>query len=210
VNARSPILTVVKLGGSYAYSSALSAWLAAIARAAGRVVIVPGGGPFADAVRSAQPKMGFDDAAAHHMALMAMDQFGRALIGLNPCLRPAASVAAIRQALRAGKVPVWSPTRMVTGAKDVPCSWDVTADSLAAWLAHRIGAQRLLLVKHVDPPDNSVSAQDLAAQGIVDPSFVAFLRASGIEASVAGPGQHAQAARALPAGAMVGSRIDLR
>jgi 5-(aminomethyl)-3-furanmethanol phosphate kinase len=210
VNARSPTLTVVKLGGSYAYSSALSAWLAAIARAAGRVVIVPGGGPFADAVRSAQPKMGFDDAAAHHMALMAMDQFGRALIGLNPCLRPAASVAAIRQALRAGKVPVWSPTRMVTGAKDVPCSWDVTADSLAAWLAHRIGAQRLLLVKHVDPPDNSVSAQVLAARDVVDRSFVAFLRASGIEASVAGPSQHAQAALALPGGAMVGSRIDLR
>ena len=210
MNARSPILTVVKLGGSYAYSSALSAWLAAIARAAGRVVIVPGGGPFADAVRSAQPKMGFDAAAAHHMALMAMDQFGRALIGLNACLKTAATVTAIRQALRAGKVPVWSPTRMVTGAKDVPCSWDVTADSLAAWLAHRIGAQRLLLVKHVDPADNSVSAQALAADGIVDQAFIAFLRESGVEASIAGPGQHAQAARALPAGAMVGSRIDLR
>jgi dihydroneopterin aldolase len=210
VNPRAPVLTVVKLGGSFAYSGVLPAWLAAIARGAGRVVLVPGGGPFADAVRTAQPKMGFDGATAHHMALIAMDQFGRALVGLNACLKTAASVAAIRQALRAGKVPVWSPTPMVTAAEDVPSSWDVTSDSLAAWLAHRIGAQRLLLVKHFDPPDHPISTQELAARGVVDRSFTAFLQAGGIEAWIAGPGHHTQAALALPTGAVVGSRIDLR
>src|SRR5580692_10060673 len=98
-------LTVVKLGGSQAFSAHLSDWLDAVALGAGRVVIVPGGGPFADAVRTAQPAMGFDDRAAHHMALLAMEQFGCALAGLRRSLSPAGSVAAIHAALRAGAVP---------------------------------------------------------------------------------------------------------
>ena len=48
---------VVKLGGSHAGSALLRPWLRAIEAAAGRVVLVPGGGPFADAVRDAQATM---------------------------------------------------------------------------------------------------------------------------------------------------------
>src|SRR5271165_1401385 len=138
-------LTVVKLGGSYAFSAALGDWLEILACNAGRVVLVPGGGPFADAVRQAQPKMGFDDAAAHHMALLAMEQYGRTLVSLNGTLALASSAVAIRRLISAQKIPVWAPTRMVLGSIDIPRSWDVTSDSLAAWLARRLRAQRLLL-----------------------------------------------------------------
>ena len=201
---------VVKLGGSYARSGALSGWLDAITHAAGHIVLVPGGGPFADAVRSAQPKLGFDDAAAHHMALLAMDQYGRALVSLNTNLVLAASVTAIRRALGAGKVPVWSPTKMVLARKDIPSSWEITGDSLAAWLAARIGAQRLLLLKQVEPPSDPVTVADLVARGIVDRSFVDFLGASRLEASIAGPARLPGAAVALSRGSVVGTRIDLR
>ena len=47
---RGPI--VVKLGGSHAFATHLRAWLDALAQAGGNVVVVPGGGPFADAVRT--------------------------------------------------------------------------------------------------------------------------------------------------------------
>jgi dihydroneopterin aldolase len=50
--------TVLKLGGSYAFSPFLKNWIDAIADCAGCVVLVPGGGPFADAVRAAQPRNG--------------------------------------------------------------------------------------------------------------------------------------------------------
>ena len=87
-------LTVVKIGGSYAFSTALKGWIDAISAGAGRVVVVPGGGPFAKTVRDAQPKMGFDDRAAHAMALFAMDQYGCALAALAARLRRADTVAA--------------------------------------------------------------------------------------------------------------------
>jgi aspartokinase-like uncharacterized kinase len=200
-------LTVVKLGGSYAFSSDLQGWLAAIASNAGDIVLVPGGGPFADAVRSAQPRMGFDDDAAHHMALLGMDQYGRALAALNKRFTPAASIAGIRRALRAGNVPVWSPTEMVLKRNDIPRSWEVTSDGLAAWLACRIGARRVLLIKHVDPPPDPIRIEDLVARGVVDRSFASFLRDGAVEASIVGPAQRPPAGLN---GGIVGSRIALR
>lgn len=201
--------TVVKLGGSYAFSSALKRWIDAVAACAGHVVVVPGGGPFAETVRVAQPKMGFDDRAAHAMALLAMEQYGCALASLGAGWRLAASAAAIRDVLREGGVPVWSPTPMLREANDVPWSWDVTSDSLAAWLAGRIGAKRVLLVKQLEPPPGRLRAADLVADGIIDPAFPRFLRASGAQAFIAGPAGHAAAAAAMRNGATVGAAIEL-
>src|SRR5215472_5677215 len=103
---------VVKLGGSYAASAERDKWLDAIDGCGGRVVLVPGGGPFADAVRAAQREMRFDDRAAHHMALLAMEQYGRALVGLRPRWKLTPSVEEIHAVLAGGGVPVWTPASM--------------------------------------------------------------------------------------------------
>jgi dihydroneopterin aldolase len=203
-------LTIVKLGGSLAFSIHLRPWLDALAQGAGAVVLVPGGGPFADAVRSAQANMGFDDAAAHHMALLAMDQYGRALASLNKALVLADSVAAIRRLLRAKKVPVWSPTRMALGARDIPASWEVTSDSLAAWLAVRLGARRLLLVKHAAATADPIGVEALVAAGIVDPALPRMLAGADVEAVMIEPDGHQRAAPLLRRGADIGCRIALR
>lgn len=138
---------VVKLGGSYAASAQLGPWLAAITAGAGRVVLVPGGGPFADAVRALQPRLGFDDATAHAMALLAMAQYGLYLVSRAERLTLAGSEAAIARAIAAGRVPVWTPPASLGPADGVPASWDATSDSLALWLAGRLGAPALLLLK---------------------------------------------------------------
>jgi dihydroneopterin aldolase len=203
-----PDITVVKLGGSHAGTAHLDAWLDALAACGGRAVIVPGGGPFADAVREAQAGMGFDDAAAHYMALLAMEQFGLALASKRPGLRIAASRDDIGTALRVGKVPVWAPTAMALAAKEIPATWDVTSDSLAAWLAGHIGVARLLLVKH-GAPSEPVLAAELAARGVVDPAFPRFLAASGTQGFIAGPEAYAAAGAAIRGGGAPGARIDL-
>lgn len=209
MNSQAP-LTVVKLGGSFAFSPSLKDWLAAIASCAGHVVLVPGGGPFADAVRRAQDAMGFGDTAAHHMALLAMEQYGHALAALAHGLVPAGSTAEIRHALHERKVPVWSPAAMALGAGDIPPSWAATSDSLAAWLAGRLGATHVLLVKQIRPAAASLRLDGLVAQGVVDPLCGRFLAASGAAAALAGPTDHAAAAAAIRKGEPPGIPIDLR
>jgi aspartokinase-like uncharacterized kinase len=196
-NRRPPArLAIVKLGGSHATGPHLKDWLNAIAAEAGSIAIVPGGGPFAEAVRKAQAPMGYDDRAAHVMALMAMAQFGAALASLNPALKAAASRSAIRRALKAGKVPVWSPEPMARAAA-LPESWDLTSDSLAAWLAGGLGASHLVLVKHGRFDAASIGARDLAARGIVDSLFPLYLKASGVRACLAGPADSSRLAEGL-------------
>src|SRR5690242_4067834 len=133
---------VIKIGGSCALALDLRRWTATVAACGGRAVVVPGGGPFADAVREAQPRMGFDDAAAHQMAMLGMEQFGHALASFDPRLAVADSMAALRGALKDNKVPIWLPVRMAMRAADIPASWQVTSDSLAAWLAGKLRAAR--------------------------------------------------------------------
>ena len=200
---------VIKLGGSYASSAQRDNWLDAIDRCAGQAVLVPGGGPFADAVRAAQRELGFDDSAAHHMALLAMEQYGRALASGRPRFKLASSAEEIHHVLADGGVPVWAPARMVLAAKNLPESWDLTSDSLAAWLAGVLGMSRLLLVKQAAGLLACCSAAELAAAGIVDPLFPRFLGASGAEAYIAGPAHHVVAAAAIRRSGPPGSRIAL-
>jgi len=187
---------IVKLGGSHAGGPHLKDWLAAIAAEAGSIAIVPGGGPFADAVRTAQAGIGYDDRAAHAMALMAMAQFGSALESLNPALRLAASRSAILRALKERKVPVWSPERMARAAA-LPETWELTSDSLAAWLAGALGATRLVLVKHGRFEATTVDADELVARGVVDPLFPRYLGESGARAWLAAPTDSASLAEGL-------------
>jgi dihydroneopterin aldolase len=182
--------TVIKLGGSFAFSPELRDWIEAIVLHAGRVVIVPGGGPFADTVRTAQAQMHFDDRTAHCMALLAMEQYGRAIASMSKRLQPADSLEEIRQGVAGGKVPVWLPTQMVLADTAIPQSWDVTSDSLAAWLAGRLGAERLVLVKHLESMENTVLASDLVASSMLDRAFVKFLTASGVPGFIVGPMEH--------------------
>jgi 5-(aminomethyl)-3-furanmethanol phosphate kinase len=177
---------VVRLGGSHAFSPLLRPWLAAIGTAAGRVVLVPGGGPFADAVRSAQTAMGFDDGAAHRMALLAMAQYGLALAGLGGPFVPVETMDALRETLADRLVPIWSPWPMLRDAPNVPASWDVTSDSLALWLARAIGARHVLVVKHVETPPGA-TARSLVMQGVLDAAFSRFFDAYAGAVYLAGP-----------------------
>lgn len=189
---------VVKLGGSLAAGARLREWLAVLAHnGAGRVVIVPGGGPFADAIRDAQRQQGFDDATAHRMALLAMEQYGHMLIGIQPDLIGAATRDSIGQALERGAVAVWMPSAMALACPDIPASWDMTSDSLAAWLAAELRADLLVLVKSLQVTEARATTTELAARGWVDPEFPRFSAAAGCPVRILGAGDHAVFARML-------------
>jgi 5-(aminomethyl)-3-furanmethanol phosphate kinase len=200
---------VVKIGGSLAGSRDLLDWLGALDRFTGPLILVPGGGAFADSVRMMQAKMRFNDAAAHHMALLAMEQYGLALSALWPRLSTAATPAAIRSALRMNRVACWAPAPMALGAA-LPKSWGVTSDTLSAWLATELGAKKLLLIKSADIGSKlHIGIADLTNTGTVDPLFPRFAAASGADVFIAGPSWLPSAGTLLAQGQVPGARIRL-
>src|SRR5258708_37065956 len=100
-------------------------------------------------------------------------------------------------ALRDASVPVWAPRRMVREAQDIPASWDVTSDSLAAWLAGVLGARRLLLIKRADSADGRITATELAQSGLVDKAFPDFLAVSGVPGFLLAPSDQTALAQAV-------------
>ena len=201
-------IVVVKLGGSLMASPHLATWLATLSASRGAAVIVAGGGPFADAVRIAQETTPFDDRAAHRMAILAMEQYAIMLAALEPGLRPAASRAEITAAARAGATPVWLPAQMSFDAPDIPESWEVTSDSLAVWLARKLGLAQVLLVKSAALPMERVPAAELAEVGIIDPVLPRFLAGSGIECRCLEAAGAPAFAAALAQGRLVGTLLS--
>jgi hypothetical protein len=166
---------VVKLGGSLLGTPELEAWLEIVSRHGdGKVVIVPGGGIFADAVREAQKRTGISDKVAHHMAVQAMDQYGVLMAGLNRTLATAASELEIAERGWQHRGIVWLPSKMVCADEDIPTSWEVTSDSLAAWLANTLGAEHLVLVKSLRPPALRNTFEALTRDEVVDAHFAHF------------------------------------
>jgi probable H4MPT-linked C1 transfer pathway protein len=144
------VQTVVKIGGGLLeHGGCLDGVLSVIADVARdrALLIVPGGGPFADAVRAQDDRLGLSDEAAHWMAVLAMDQYAHLIASRLPGATLVWDEAAIASAVRAGRIPVLAPSSWLRRADPLPHSWNVTSDSIAAWVARAVGARDLLLIK---------------------------------------------------------------
>ena len=162
------------------------------------VVIVPGGGPFAESVRELQRAMHFNDAVAHRLAMLAMHQMAELMMSLQGGLEIAQSLDEISAVLRRDEVPVWVPLRMIADDVMIPAGWTATSDSLAARLAELLGGANLVLLKSVDV-EKEASAEELARRDVVDPEFPTIVARAGLSWSIFGPGNDADFAAALEA-----------
>jgi aspartokinase-like uncharacterized kinase len=145
--------TVVKVGGGLlAKAGAFELVVEALTafRPGRRLVVVPGGGPFADAVRQMFRRIKIGEDAAHWMAVLGMDQYAHALAARIPDAALVDAAAGITAALQTGQLPVLAPYRWLRAVDPLPHSWDVTSDSLAAWLTGALGARRVVLIKPAD------------------------------------------------------------
>ena len=165
---------VVKVGGSLlAFEEHFQPVLDAISAAAltRPLLVIAGGGPFADTVRDVDRKLALDADTAHWMAVLAMDQYAHLLASRLVGGAVVVGTRDIGVAFDARRVPVLAPSRWLREADPLPHSWDVTSDSIAAWVAGQVRANSLVLVK---PPGCATS-----------PGFVAGGAASSIRISSA-------------------------
>lgn len=145
---------VIKVGGSLAADPAvlraLCLELGRVATMGCRVVVVPGGGEFADMVRNVDRRFGLGSSVSHRMAVLGMDQFGLLLSDLIPGCRLASSFGVACGLAGSGRAVVLLPSKLVFRARSLVSSWDVTSDSIAAYVAGRLSVSKFVLVTDVD------------------------------------------------------------
>jgi aspartokinase-like uncharacterized kinase len=145
--------TVIKVGGSLAEDPerlrALCAKLGEFAKKYA-IVVVPGGGRFADVVRDFDKRFTLSGEIVHRMAVLGMDQFGLLLSQIIPNSCATYLLSAARQLSEIGVVPVFLPSRLMFREDPLENSWDVTSDSISAYVASRLHAAKVVLVTDVD------------------------------------------------------------
>lgn len=174
--AEKPIV-VFKFGGSLLCQPGVAASLRALRRLRPDLdtLLIVGGGEAADVVRRWDAAHSLTDEQAHWLAIEAMGLNELLLQQLLPELRPVRNSKQLAAAWCDGMWPLlcagcfirWAES---AGAKPLPRTWDVTSDSIAAWITRIAAAQELVLVKSCSL-NPKLSVTEAAAQGLVDSHF---------------------------------------
>jgi aspartokinase-like uncharacterized kinase len=160
-NSRAPL--VVKLGGSLHHQIPEIVPLLCKSE---RLLVVPGGGLFADVVRQEH----VSDDSAHWMAIAAMEQYAWVIASHG---MKTTDILAIPET-----TAVFLPYISMRQHDPLPHSWDVTSDSIAAWIAAELGIE-LLVLKSVDgiflKGINQKQVTTPIKNDVVDPFFIPFV-----------------------------------
>jgi 5-(aminomethyl)-3-furanmethanol phosphate kinase len=153
---------VIKIGGSLLARPRWPDELAELLVGRDEPLVVVGGGSVVDGLRAVDAASPRSPELVHELAIAAMGITGRLVadaLGLPVVQAPGLQAGVLDMAAWLAASP----------QGDVPASWDVTSDSLAALVARATG-RGLVLVKSVPPPV-SLDLDALAAAGWVDAHF---------------------------------------
>lgn len=145
--------TIVKVGGSLAlYPEKLKVLCAKLSEISTKhkLIVVPGGGGFADLVRDLDKLFSLSNEASHRMAILGMDQYGVLLSDLMLCSCSVNQLENVQKVLDSRKLPVFLPSNLLLSKDPLENSWDVTSDSIAVYIAGQLHISEVLLVTDVD------------------------------------------------------------
>ena len=166
------MIVIFKLGGSLLDLPDLPLRLAALLaqRPDRRHLLIVGGGPAADIVRNWDRIYRLGDDVAHRLAIQAMTLNAKMLQALMPGAELSGGPEEIGTESVERGLAILDPVAFLNRAKELPSSWDVTSDSIAASAALRWNAEELVLMKSRCLPAACTLA-DAQHVGLVDRYF---------------------------------------
>jgi aspartokinase-like uncharacterized kinase len=187
---------VVKLGGSLMEHAPQLA--DSLMRSGRNITIVPGGGCFADSVR----EMKLEDDSSHWMAILAMEQYG--------CYLHSLGLPVQDNLVRRTGISVLLPYSCLREEDPLPHSWDVTSDTIAAWVAGRLGCPLVLFKSTAGISCDGRSLEIVSAHGNYpecDPCLVPYVLEKGIHTTVINASDGVTAERFFSGEEVVGTII---
>jgi 5-(aminomethyl)-3-furanmethanol phosphate kinase len=172
---------VIKLGGSLLTLSDMPTrflnWFERQAPAENLLIV--GGGVLVESLRNIDKQFSLTLELSHKLAIQMMDlnaTWVAQILGQLPVVNqwPLIANEAKSGIVLLTLAPLLNQIEDESRAKNIPVpehSWNVTSDSLAAWLAALWPADELVLLKSCLPKANSDNLADWVAQGYVDAHF---------------------------------------
>ena len=176
--SRIPPLVVLKLGGSLLKCTDLADRLRSLIATLRpqRILIVVGGGDAADVVRDWSDRFSLSEEMAHWLAIRSLSLTRGLVKELLPECEEVETPSAAAEVWDGQQRPVllklesYLRQAEINQPSPLPHTWDVTSDSIAAWVATQWGAEQLILLKSIELPDG-MDLEQAAAAGLVDGYF---------------------------------------
>ncbi|RZP22528.1 MAG: hypothetical protein EVA26_03405 [Burkholderiaceae bacterium] len=146
----------------------------------GRAIIIPGGGLFANHIRSVQKNYNLEDDIAHDMALYSMSQMGLLISSIDRTnLHFCKTKNEIDRVIAKNKVPIIGTFDFLKKRIDSPNkNWSITSDSMALLISEELQLNTVLIVKscwysfiNSKIALNQPKVNKLVSLGILDASF---------------------------------------
>lgn len=138
-------------------------------------VLLVGGGGCADIVRQWDRIYNLGEEKSHHLAIHSLSLTAQLLVTL---LQDASLVsnqeqldlAIANQHIAVLEPGCWIESMEASSSVELPHHWNVTSDTIALWLAAKLGMNRLILLKSVDFP-SEIGLETAAQAGLIDAGF---------------------------------------
>lgn len=142
-------------------------------------ILIAGGGPFVEQVRHIHKLTPLDETTAHWMCIDLMSITARLLaeqLAISPVINsieslPSRTISTVAVFDVANWLRESEPS---TAGGQLPASWDITSDSIAARVATVLDSDELVLMKSAIPKNGAGSLSELADARLVDPMFPKF------------------------------------
>ena len=140
------IKQVVKIGGSLFPKYAID--LAGQLKGTDSAIIL-GGGEFANLIRRYDDEINFTEQTTHWTAIDCMDIIAKLVCDKVDSAKLAYTIDEINEVADEGFTPIFVVSKFLKAEDPFECSWDVTSDSIAAYVANLLNAN-LFIVTNVN------------------------------------------------------------
>ena len=138
---------IVKTGGSWVENSKLPTLVNLLQKFIDqKIVLVVGGGVFADLVRSIYNKNKMSEHTGHILAMKATEIFAYYLRSLNKNIILTSKTTGFLNK----NLNLWLPTMRLSYEPKFEKSWESTSDSIATWLYSHTKSNGLIFIKSLD------------------------------------------------------------
>ena len=113
-----------------------------------KVILIPGGGSYANFIRNLDAKLKISDDLSHWMAIFAMNWNGIAISQKYPDLKCINYINELKESKEL--ISIFLPFDFLYQTDELPHSWDITSDSITLYIASQLGLKECYLIKDVD------------------------------------------------------------
>lgn len=113
-----------------------------------KIILIPGGGSYANFIRNLHDKLEFDEELAHWMAILSMNYNGKELNEKFPEIIAIDNISKLKKLNKT--FSIFLPFKYLKKNNQLPHNWDVTSDSIVLFLAKELELNKCFLIKDVD------------------------------------------------------------